>query len=146
MKRKLKKFRKAAEKPVKKKAVTRMKSSTSAMSIKQLEAEGFIAGKVEFWNHYCKRMTDLFGVIDIVAANPAKKIILGVQATSRENVMARVHKIAASADAAKWLMSGAKLEVWGWDKYKNRCRILKIAMSVSVRGRAMEKKRWTVCG
>lgn len=119
----------------KKSNVSRVKGSTSKLTMDELEAGGWMTAKVEFYNAYIKRMNDLFGIIDVLGVNPLTKEVIGVQATSRENVSARVAKIQASPKAVKWLRAGLRLEVWGWDKWKNRCRILKRVLRVSVGGK-----------
>jgi hypothetical protein len=63
---------------------------------------------------------DLFGFIDVLAIQPGRSGLLGVQATDLSNVAARVTKIKmlCAADPNSkvfhWLHSGNRLEVWGW--------------------------------
>lgn len=60
---------------------------------------------------------DLFGVIDIVAIT--ERGILGIQATSGGSGgghSARVAKIRKEPRVAKWLATGARLQVWSWAK------------------------------
>jgi hypothetical protein len=62
---------------------------------------------------------DLFGCIDLVALD-GRPGVLGIQATSRSNVSARVRKIREECwpAAEAWLRAGNRLEVWGWGKLK----------------------------
>jgi hypothetical protein len=71
---------------------------------------------------------DLFGVIDIVALEPGKVGVLGVQTTSGSNVSARIAKIAAEPRARLWLACGNRLVVHGWQ----------------LRGARGQRKLWTV--
>lgn len=120
----------------KKSSVSRVKSSTKRLTIDELESTGWMAADVEKFNSYAKRMNDLFGVIDVLAVNPLTKEVIGVQATSRENVSARVAKICESPKAAKWLQAGCRLEVWGWDKWKGNCRVVRRVFYVTLSGKA----------
>ena len=70
---------------------------------------------VERWNAFARIRQDLFGFIDILAID-ADGTVLAIQATSRDNVAARVAKIAES-DAVIWVRkAGWQIEVWGWGK------------------------------
>ena len=121
------------------KNVSRVKSSTSKLTIDELEANGWMAAKVEFYNAYIKRMNDLFGVIDVLAVHPVTKEVIGIQATSRENTSARIKKIQESPKAKKWLQSGCRLEVWGWDKWKGKCRIQMRPLRLTLSGKILER-------
>lgn len=59
---------------------------------------------------------DLFGFIDIVAIGSMG--ILGIQATSAGNKMARRTKILTECEkeSRAWIMAGGLIEVWGWKK------------------------------
>lgn len=61
---------------------------------------------------------DLFGFIDVVALT--QEGILGIQSTSRSNVGGRMLKIRTECvdQAAAWIQSGGRIEVWGWYKQK----------------------------
>lgn len=84
---------------------------------------------VEKWNPYggarkpdgtaVGNRVDLFGVIDVIALDPVHGII-GIQATSGGNVMARVHKSLAEPRLVEWLRCNGRFEVWGWRKLGNR--------------------------
>ena len=87
-----------------------MKSPT-VLTLQWLRDNGYIADKVEHWNPFSKTRKDLFGIIDIIAAGKGK--VLGVQATTRANVSARVKKAMENEYLPAWLTS-ARFEVWGW--------------------------------
>lgn len=81
---------------------------------------GWLADVVE--RRITKILTkDLFGCIDLVALD-GRPGVLGIQATSRSNVSARVRKIQEECwpAAEAWLLAGNRLEVWGWGKMKPR--------------------------
>ena len=84
----------------------------TARTLKQLRAEGFAAEVVEKWNAFSRTRKDLFGIIDIVAIRPGE--IVGIQATSRSNVSARVRKAKAEPLLQGWIDAGGRFEVWGW--------------------------------
>lgn len=73
--------------------------------------------KVEHWNQHDKKRHDLFGFIDILAVY--SKGIIGVQcfgsdfSVHRDKILEEKQEI-----CKKWLMSGAKIEFWGWRKIK----------------------------
>jgi len=104
------------------------KSSTSptARTLKELARQGYLAGVVErrlpTIDPKTKKpssfLKDLFGFIDIIAIKD--DVTLGVQATSRANMSARVAKIQAEPNARRWLLGQCRrrIEVWGWAKYK----------------------------
>lgn len=82
-----------------------------------------LRGALEGWRPGKK--IDLFGFIDILVMKFDGKGytgLLGIQATSGDNVGARVAKIKGECDeAAKaWLQCGGEIEVWGWTKYKTK--------------------------
>lgn len=99
-----------------------MTKTPSARTLERCSALGWAAGTTESWVPFAKVPTrrDLLGFIDIVCATGGE--IIGIQATSRSNVSARVKKIKTEcADhARKWLESGGVIEVWGWGKMKKR--------------------------
>jgi hypothetical protein len=98
-----------------------MKKSPTARALDLLRKEGWLAGVVEKWIAQTKQRKDLFGFIDIVAIRPAfpahgLRGILGVQATSTENLSHRLDKIRETEAAVTWLLAGGLIEVWGFSK------------------------------
>ena len=96
----------------------------------QLEHEGWCCDVTERWIPHAKITKDLFGFLDLVAIRPGR--ILGVQATSRSNVAARVKKILAEPRAPLWIRAGAEIEVWGWrlnpDGSVRDCRVVALTL------------------
>lgn len=93
------------------------KTTPTQRTLQRMRKNGFTVAVVERWNAHAKVRHDLFGFIDILALNGES--IIGIQATSRSNVSARVKKIQAEPRAMEWLNSGGKCYVWGWGKMAN---------------------------
>lgn len=103
-------------------------TSPTQLSLKELRKRGYIAGITEKFNPFIKIRQDLWGFADLACAHPEKKEFLLVQATSGDNVAARVKKIEENDNAKKWLQAGGKISVWGWRKS----------------GKANKRKLWTL--
>jgi hypothetical protein len=100
-------------------------ASPTQLTLKQLRAEGYTARVVERWNHYAGIRQDLFG-FDVLAArsrgyeHDGNGIItptggiLGVQACAAASHAARKTKLLANVEAAVWLASSGRIEVWSW--------------------------------
>jgi carbonic anhydrase len=86
----------------------------TARSLAHLRAQGYLAEVVERWIPGCNIRKDLFGFIDILAVRDNE--VLGVQATSRDNVSARVAKIAEHENIAAVRKANIRLEVHGWGR------------------------------
>lgn len=101
-------------------------SSPTQRTLAFLRKRGYMVGITERWNRFAFKKNDLFGFIDLVAVHPGARGVLGVQATSRPNVLARVYKIAdlplielngKKVHPAKlWLQTGNRILVIGWGK------------------------------
>ena len=74
---------------------------------------------VESWGRVGMRWVrrDLAGIIDILAISYAA-VPLGVQACAMDRRADHVRKLQASPATAAWLATGARLEVWAWEKRK----------------------------
>lgn len=94
--------------------------SPTQLTLRDLKKNDYLAQVVERWNPFAHVRVDLFGIIDIVAVHPERPGVLGIQATSYDNISARVKKLEASPNTEIWLSAGNKLQVWGWRKVKNR--------------------------
>lgn len=94
----------------------------SARTKEALELAGWTVGKTEHWCPFSRRRKDLFNGLDFVAIRPGE--ILGVQATSKSNVSARVRKLKEEPRIRAWVDAGAKCEVWGWEG--NDLRVVEI--------------------
>lgn len=106
-----------------------MTTSPTARSLLHCRKQGWRAGVVEKWRpqkagelggrttFFLTNRLDLFGFIDIIALDTIPGT-LGIQATSTDNMAARIHKATEdTADALKdWLLAGNRFEVWGWAK------------------------------
>ncbi len=84
-------------------------------SLKLLRDNGWtLVEKVERpWNPHTRRTQDLFKFADIIAVRGSECLL--VQTTSGSNMAARRTKIAASAQAAFWLLPPTRrIEIHGW--------------------------------
>ncbi len=93
----------------------------------ELERLGWKSQIVERWNPFARVRQDLFGCIDIVAADPSVGI-LGVQACAGSSHATREAKIEAEPRAVVWIESGGRIEVWSFSK----------------RGARGKRKLWTI--
>jgi hypothetical protein len=88
----------------------------TARTLKHFRDLGMTAQVTEKWNQWAHVRQDLFGFIDIVAMK--ERYLVGIQATSKSNMSARVKKILALDTAKTWLLAGAVILVVGWAKKK----------------------------
>ena len=93
-------------------------ASPTQRTLERLRKEGYTCQVVERFNPFSKTRLDLFGCIDIVAVVDGKTGVLGIQATSRGNVNARIAKSLAEPKLLTWLQAKNEFEVWGWGKLK----------------------------
>ena len=99
----------------------------TARTLRMLRSQGATVAVVEKFNPGARVRQDLFRFIDVVALEPGKVGLLGVQTTSASNQASRVTKIQSEPNAALWLACGNRIQVHGWAK----------------RGERGKRKRWT---
>lgn len=104
-----------------------MTISPTQLTLRDLRADGYTAQVVETWNPHARVRNDLFGFVDVLALRGAET--LAVQATSADNVSARVHKIADHPNLPAVREAGWRIEVWGWSKKANRWVVRKVDIS-----------------
>lgn len=102
--------------------------SPTALSLAHMRKLGCVAQVVEHWNPHARKRVDLYGVIDILCLSPEGQTI-GVQATSRDNIAARVTKIGESEHIAALRRCAWRLLVHGWDKRDGRYRVREVDVS-----------------
>lgn len=91
-----------------------MTASPAKRSLDLMRKRGYpLVQVVERWIPQIKRRKDLFEIIDIVCVGAD---IVGVQATSYDNVSNRVAKIEASAALPVLRKAGFRVLVHGWRK------------------------------
>lgn len=90
--------------------------SPAKRSLNFLRETGHHAQVVERWNQFAKVRQDLFGWIDVVAVDPKKPGILGVQTTTTAHQAERLQKGRGNGALIAWLLSGGRLAVHGWRK------------------------------
>jgi hypothetical protein len=89
-------------------------ASNTTRSRERLEDMGYAVDVCESYNYFTKKRKDLFGGFDLIGVGPEGVVFL--QTTSRDNISARVRKIAdlPAIDAIR--KAGVKLIVDGWDQ------------------------------
>jgi hypothetical protein len=94
--------------------------SPTERTLRHYREQGWTVEVVERWISYGTGgvRRDLFGFIDIVGMQASQ--LVGIQATTSENLMSRVHKIRkeCAENASLWLGTGATIQVIGWKRYK----------------------------
>jgi len=125
--------RKTSTKAKKPKASKMDRKKITSRTMDELRTRDYQVAKVEYWSPFPPphgRRHDLFNCIDVLGVHPIDQVTLGVQCTSRTSALARVKKILLDPEveplAKGWLKSGHQLEVWGWDRYGSKTRILVI--------------------
>jgi len=93
-----------------------MKQSPTARSLAHLRKTCQLVQVVERWNAFTKTRHDLFGIIDILAIRDGDTV--AVQATSWNNVSARVKKMAESESIEHLRKAEWTLLIHGWRKNK----------------------------
>ena len=94
------------------------KTSINVKTRYNLAKRGFTAiHKVESFNSFTKRYSDLFGIWDFLAVGMGETI--AVQVTSKSNISSRIKKIQESDHIAACRDAGWQLEVHGWWKNKS---------------------------
>ena len=89
-----------------------MAISPTQRSLNYLRDEGYMVEVVEHRHHFTRKLSDLFGFIDILALRPGET--LGVQTTTGAHVSTRMKKIRASDKLPMVLEAGWKIHVHGW--------------------------------
>ncbi len=88
-------------------------------TLTRLRKDGYLAQVVERYNHWSKRRSDLFGIIDIVAIHETAGI-KGIQATSFTNQAAHISKCLKEPRLVTWLKAGGRFECWAWKKVRKQ--------------------------
>lgn len=104
--------------------------SPTQRTLKALKEEGYRCGIVERFVGPLNIRVDLFHIIDIIAIRPGEVLsmdsgeirpgeIVGVQSCGQSYAEHWRKLTEEHADAAQdWILSGGKLELWGWRKIK----------------------------
>lgn len=79
---------------------------------------------------------DLFQAIDVIACNPSRRKVVGIQSTSFGELTRHVRQYASEGrpELEAFLASGGLFEVWGWRKVRNRWRVRRERMSCGPEG------------
>jgi len=87
-------------------------SSPTARTLAEMRKRGYLVQVVEKWIPAVRRRQDLYGFIDVLAIREGE--IVGVQATSGDNVASRVAKIAEHEHVGAVRRAGIRILVHGW--------------------------------
>ena len=90
--------------------------SPTARTLKHLRELGYLACVVERWIPGACVRKDCFGFADVLAIRSEEQGVLAVQATTDDNMSARLKKARARPELAVWLKAGNRFVVWGWKK------------------------------
>ena len=95
--------------------------SPTQRTLRELRAQGRIAGIVERWNAHAGKFgqrSDLFGFIDIICLDPIKGIV-GIQSCGQAfNEHLKKITQEKNEEVYEWLRCGGKIELYGWRKVK----------------------------
>ncbi|MGD9996964.1 MAG: hypothetical protein AB7R77_05940 [Ilumatobacteraceae bacterium] len=102
-------------------------TSPTALTLRELRADGWLAEVVERWVPGANVRRDLFGGFDVLAIKNGTT--LAVQVTTSDHVAARVRKIAELPHIGTIREAGWQLEVHGWHKDGRRWTVRKVDVS-----------------
>lgn len=105
--------------------------SPTQRSLALLRSEGFIADVCERWVPGANVRRDLFGLGDILAFHPVRRVIMLVQTTTRSNLATRRKKADALKAMTGWTQSGGEIEFHGWKKVKGRWQCTRWAIEAT---------------
>lgn len=91
--------------------------SPTQRALAYCKAQGWTAGIAERWNPHARIRQDLLGFADLVVLDGLRAMgVLAVQVTSDSHVADRCKKLEALDSVKGWLLSGGRVQVWGWAK------------------------------
>jgi hypothetical protein len=102
-------------------------SSPTQRTLAEMRRRGYLADVTERWIPGANVRRDLFGVIDVLCVGEHE--VVGVQATSGDNVAARITKITEHPNLAAIRKGGIRLLVHGWRKSKGRWKLREVDVS-----------------
>jgi hypothetical protein len=98
------------------------KVSTTALSRRRLEAEGYMVALVERRIPGCYISQDLWGFADLLACHPDKSGSLLIQVTTTSHQADRLAKAVSQPALRIWLAANNSFEVHGWLKSRKTKR------------------------
>lgn len=102
-------------------------SSPTQRSLEVMRERGYTVAVTEKWNPHARVRQDLYGFIDVLAIREGE--IVGVQATSDNNLAARITKITAHEHVGVVRKAGIRILAHGWKKVRGRWRLREIDCS-----------------
>lgn len=88
-------------------------ATPAQLTLAYMRKQGYTCAITERWNAFAKVRQDLFGGIDVLAIKAGVPIV-GIQCTTKHNMMERIKKLAALPQISIWLQTGGLLFVYGW--------------------------------
>lgn len=89
-------------------------TSPNKLTFELFTREGWRCATVEQWVRHSNRRRDLFGIGDIVAVKADHPGVTLLQATTVDNMAARLKKARSSRDLKVWLAARNRFIVIGW--------------------------------
>lgn len=121
-----------------------MANSPTQRSLADLKARGYEVAVVERWNAFAKIRQDLFGWMDLLAFHVEEKTTVGIQTTTRDNMLSRKEKVLTNDLAYLWLAAGNRILIHGWAKRKERgkARIHYELVEMEIKANDFPTGRW----
>ena len=89
-------------------------------TLRALRQQGLVCAVVEKWNAHARVRQDLFGIVDVIALDPARGFI-GVQCTGANGWSDHWQKLTVdkAQEVLQWLETpGGVVELWAWRQIK----------------------------
>jgi len=99
-----------------------MASSPCVLSMDLLRDRGYVVGKTEHWNQYASVRQDLFGIVDIVAFCPRRRLHVYCQTTTRDHLSEHEEKVTGTEPFWWWIQTDGIFLLHGWAKRGDRGR------------------------
>lgn len=86
----------------------------TALTLREMRKRGYFCWVVEHWDAFARKRKDLWGIVDVLCLRENE--VVGVQATSKSNVSARIRKIAEHESTPYVRKADVRLLIMGWHK------------------------------
>ena len=103
--------------------------SPTALTLRRLRQEGYLATTVERWIPRIEKKVDLFHLGDVLGIHPSDKMVLMVQSTTAGHMADRLKRCRARPELRDWLRSGCLFEVHGWRKRDGRWVLTRVQVT-----------------
>jgi len=93
-----------------------MADSPYSLSAALFRSRGYVVGKTEHWNAFARIRQDLFGIADMVAFCPRRRLTVMCQTTTRDHLAVHEEKVRASVPFWWWVRTDGIFTIHGWAK------------------------------